>query len=330
MEVIQLSSYTRQEKLEIAKRHLVPKQLEATGLKGRVRISAAALYSLIDGYTQEAGVRNLERNITKLLRKCAKRIAAGEADTLSIGAAQVETYMGPRRVKPAFLSRSNAVGVANGLAWTSIGGEILPIEVQVVPGGNGRLELTGSLGDVMKESAKLALTYAKVNAEQYGYSLDRLKNVDIHIHAPEGAVPKDGPSAGITLATALISCLSERPVRSDVAMTGEITLHGNVLPIGGLKEKSMAAYREGMHMVLIPQANTPDLYEVDDVVKQSLVFRPVSTLEEVLGLVLLEKPGQGRSPKKAHREQREVRGTKVKSPLSVPGVTGDAALQIPQ
>ena len=287
MDVIELPSYTRVEKFNIAKKHLLPKQLEANGLKGRVKLNTAALYGLIDGYTQEAGVRNLERTITEVLRKCAKRIAAGEAETLTVGANQLEGLLGPKRVKPSFLSRENSVGVANGLAWTSVGGEILPIEVQIVEGGTGKLELTGSLGEVMKESAKLAITYAKAHAKEYGYGVDLFKNADIHIHAPEGAIPKDGPSAGITLTTALISCLSGRPVRCDLAMTGEITLHGQVLPIGGLKEKSMASYREKMSMVLIPKDNLPDLYEVDEEVKEHLTFRPVATLEEVLALALV-------------------------------------------
>ena len=321
MDVIELSSYTRVEKFEIAKRHLLPKQLAATGLKGRVKLTNSALYGLIDGYTQEAGVRNLERAVTELLRKCAKRIAAGEVETLSVSDKNLEEILGPKRVKPAFLSRKDAVGVANGLAWTSVGGEILPIEVQTVPGGAGRLELTGSLGEVMKESAKLAITYAKAHAEAYGYDVSVFKDIDIHIHAPEGAIPKDGPSAGVTLTTALVSCLSGRPVRSDVAMTGEITLHGQVLPIGGLKEKSMAAYREGMKLVLIPKDNAPDLYEVDDAVKNGLTFRPVSTLEEVLRTVLLpaKKPTKAAKAPKAGGEKhtRPVPPEKAEPQLSI-------------
>ena len=296
MDVIELSSYTRVEKFEIARRHLLPKQLLATGLKGKVKLTHTALYGLIDGYTQEAGVRNLERTITEVLRKCAKVIAAGDAQAITVTAKDLEPMLGPRRVKPSFLSRQDAVGVANGLAWTSVGGEILPIEVQIVRGGSGKLELTGSLGEVMKESAKLAITYAKAHAEEYGYSTELFKNADIHIHAPEGAIPKDGPSAGVTLTTALISCLSGRKVRADVAMTGEISLHGQVLPIGGLKEKSMAAYREGMSLVLIPQENVPDLYEVDDAVKQALAFQPVTQLAEVLQTALL--PLQKATPAK--------------------------------
>lgn len=319
MDVIELSSYTRVEKFEIAKRHLVPKQLAATGLKGKVKLNQSAIYGIIDGYTQEAGVRNLERTITQLLRKCAKQIAAGTTESMTIGASQLEELLGPKRVKPAFHSRKDSVGVANGLAWTSVGGEILPIEVQVVPGGSGRLELTGSLGEVMKESAKLAITYAKVHASEYGYAVDVFKNADIHIHAPEGAIPKDGPSAGVTLTTALISCLSGRAVRSDVAMTGEITLHGQVLPIGGLKEKSMAAYREHMSMVLIPKDNEPDLYEVDSVVKQALEFHPVSSLEEVLSLALLKDKKKAKHPEKTEKKvQHPVPEIKTEQPLAIP------------
>ena len=287
MDVIELPSYTRVEKYNIAKKHLVPKQLEACGLSGKVTFSQSALYGIIDGYTREAGVRNLERTITSVLRKCARQIASGEAETVSVTGTTLEKLLGPRIVKPDFLNRTNAIGIANGLAWTSVGGEMLPIEVSIIPNGSGKVEITGSLGDVMKESAHLALTYARVHAETYHIAPDKFKNTDIHIHAPEGAVPKDGPSAGVTLTTALISALSEIPVRHDLAMTGEITLHGNVLPIGGLKEKSMAAFREGISTVLIPEANKPDLYEVDEEVKKAVKFIPVSDLSQVLKHALI-------------------------------------------
>ena len=290
MDVIELPSYTRVEKFNIAKRHLIPKQLAANGLKGRVRLTDSAITALIDGYTQEAGVRGLERVIGEVLRKCAKSIASGETEgELSVTGKSIEPLIGPVRVKPNFSNKTNAVGIANGLAWTSVGGELLPIEVQIIENGSGGLELTGSLGEVMKESAKLAITYAKVHASEYGFESTVFKTIDIHIHAPEGAIPKDGPSAGVTLATALISALSGRPVRSDVAMTGEITLHGLVLPIGGLKEKTMAAYREKMHTVLVPADNMSDLYEVDEVVKEALRFEPVTDLKAVLKTALLPK-----------------------------------------
>lgn len=287
MDVIELSSYTRIEKYNIARRHLLPKQLKNCGLTGKVTMSQGALYALIDGYTREAGVRNLERHITEVLRKCARKIAAEEAEKISVNAAMVEKLLGPRRNKPDFLNRTGAVGIANGLAWTSVGGTALPIEVQLIENGSGKMELTGSLGDVMKESAKLAVTYARVHAKEYGIDPEKLTKCDLHIHAPEGAVPKDGPSAGVTLTTALISCLSGIPVRGDVAMTGEITLHGNVLAIGGLKEKSMAAYQEGMKIVLIPQDNEPDLYEVDEEVKKEIQFLPMTTVDQVLKIALV-------------------------------------------
>ena len=294
MDVIELPSYTRVEKYNIARKHLLPKQLKACGLTGKVTLSQSALYGIIDGYTREAGVRNLERTITSVLRKCARKIAAGETESVSVTGTMLEQLLGPRFVKPDFLNRTNAVGIANGLAWTSVGGETLPIEVQVIPEGSGKITVTGSLGDVMKESAQLAVTWVRVHAAEYGIDPEKLKKCDLHIHAPEGAVPKDGPSAGVTLTTALVSCLSGIPVRGDVAMTGEITLHGNVLPIGGLREKSMAAYREGMKTVLIPKDNEPDLYEVDDEVKKNLTFLPMQSLTQVLNAALL-KPNAAKS-----------------------------------
>ena len=310
MDVIELPSYTRVEKYNIARKHLLPKQLKACGLTGKVTLSQSALYGIIDGYTREAGVRNLERTITSVLRKCARKIASGEAETVSVTGSMLEDLLGPRFVKPDFLNRTNAVGIANGLAWTSVGGETLPIEVQVIDNGSGKITVTGSLGDVMKESAQLAVTWVRVHALEYGIDPERLKKCDLHIHAPEGAVPKDGPSAGVTLTTALVSCLSGMPVRGDVAMTGEITLHGNVLPIGGLREKSMAAFREGMKTVLIPRDNMPDLYEVDDEVKKNLQFLPMSNLTQVLENALLRpKAASARHPhpaKKAKPAEKKI------------------------
>ena len=296
MDVIELPSYTRTEKFNIAKRHLLPKQLKNNGLEGCVTLTSSALYAIIDGYTREAGVRNLERTITSVLRKCAQKIAAGEEEKVSVSATAVKALLGPEKVKPTFISRKDAVGIANGLAWTSVGGEMLPVEVAVIPNGSGKIEITGSLGDVMKESAQLAVTYARVHAEEYGIPADKFKNTDLHIHAPEGAVPKDGPSAGVTLTTALISALSGIPVRHNLAMTGEITLHGNVLPIGGLKEKSMAAFREGISTELIPKDNASDLYEVDAEVKEKVCFIPVGNLSEVLKHALVRS---GRTPARA-------------------------------
>ena len=307
MDVIELPSYTRVEKYNIARKHLLPKQLKACGLTGKVTMNQSALYGIIDGYTREAGVRNLERTITSVLRKCARKIASGEVESVAVTAAMLEELLGPRIVKPDFLNRTNAVGIANGLAWTSVGGETLPIEVQVMDNGTGKITVTGSLGDVMKESAQLAVTWVRVHAEEYGIDPERLKKCDLHIHAPEGAVPKDGPSAGVTLTTALVSCLSGVPVRGDVAMTGEITLHGNVLPIGGLREKSMAAYREGMKTVLIPKDNEPDLYDVDEEVKKNLTFLPMQNLSQVLAAALL-KPKAAKSTAGRPRTKKSKAG----------------------
>ena len=307
MDVIELPSYTRVEKYNIARKHLLPKQLKACGLTGKVTLSQSALYGIIDGYTREAGVRNLERTITSVLRKCARKIAAGEVESVSVTGTMLEQLLGPRFVKPDFLNRTNAVGIANGLAWTSVGGETLPIEVQVMDNGSGKITVTGSLGDVMKESAQLAVTWVRVHAAEYGIDPEKLKKCDLHIHAPEGAVPKDGPSAGVTLTTALVSCLSGIPVRGDVAMTGEITLHGNVLPIGGLREKSMAAYREGMKTVLIPKDNEPDLYDVDEEVKKNLTFLPMQNLSQVLAAALL-KPKAAKSTAGRPRTKKSKTG----------------------
>ena len=315
MDVIELPSYTRVEKYNIARKHLLPKQLKACGLTGKVTLSQSALYGIIDGYTREAGVRNLERTITSVLRKCARKIAAGEVESVSVTGTMLEQLLGPRFVKPDFLNRTNAVGIANGLAWTSVGGETLPIEVQVMDNGSGKITVTGSLGDVMKESAQLAVTWVRVHAAEYGIDPEKLKKCDLHIHAPEGAVPKDGPSAGVTLTTALVSCLSGIPVRGDVAMTGEITLHGNVLPIGGLREKSMAAYREGMKTVLIPKDNEPDLYDVDDEVKKSLTFLPMQSLTQVLNAALL-KPQNAKKTKAPSRTRTKKKADAIVPPTA--------------
>ncbi|MEG2192804.1 MAG: endopeptidase La, partial [Oscillospiraceae bacterium] len=281
MDVIELSSYTREEKFDIAKKHLIPKQLEKNGMKAYVKFADSAIYTMIDGYTKEAGVRNLERTIVNVLRKCAKLIASNKEKKISITKNKVIELLGVEVFKASSLDLSDTIGVANGLAWTSVGGEMLPIEVTVIPNGSGRLELTGSLGDVMKESCKIALSYIKSNSEKYHITTDFSK-VDIHIHAPEGAVPKDGPSAGVTLTTALLSVLTNRAVRGNVAMTGEVTLQGRVLPIGGLKEKAMAAYREGIKTVIIPFDNQPNLQEVDAKVKEQVKFVPVKTIDQAI------------------------------------------------
>ncbi len=287
MEIIELGSYTREEKFHIAREHLVKKQLTKNGLKGtQCRIPDDVIYAIIDGYTREAGVRELERTIGTLCRKAAKKIVEGDCKKVTFAVDGLKDYLGVPKFLPDEQSKEDAVGIVNGLAWTSVGGVLMPMEVLVLP-GKGAVECTGSLGDVMRESAKLAVSYARSVAKQYGIAEDFYQKNDLHIHAPEGAVPKDGPSAGVTMATALISALSGRPVRSDVAMTGEITLHGKVLPIGGLREKSMAAYKAGIKTVIIPQANVPDLEEVDQTVREKITFRPVKTLDQVLEIALV-------------------------------------------
>ena len=287
MDIIELPSYTREEKFEIAKRHLVPKQLKANGLNGNMlRFSDAGLYELIDFYTREAGVRTLERSIASVCRKAAKEIVSKTSARITVTPETVEKYLGVRKFTSDLKSDKPQVGEVNGLAWTSAGGTLMPLEVLSMD-GKGAIELTGSLGDVMKESAKIAVSYSRSVAEKYGIDKDFYSKKDIHIHAPEGAVPKDGPSAGVTLATALISELSGIPVRSDVAMTGEITLRGKVLAIGGLREKTMAAYKAGIKTVIIPSDNKPDLEEVDEKVKASVEFVFAETIEDVLNTALI-------------------------------------------
>ncbi len=290
MEIIQLTSYTREEKFHIAKRHLLPKQLERHGLdKKQLAIGDGAIYGLIDFYTREAGVRSLERNIASLCRKSAKRIVAGEVEKIVIGEGQLEEYLGPRKFRDEGLYSQDQVGVVNGLAWTSVGGEMLQVEVAVVE-GSGKQTFTGSLGEVMKESVTAAITYIRGRYKQYGIDPDFYKNKDIHIHFPEGAVPKDGPSAGISTCTAVISALSGIPVRADVAMTGEITLRGRVLAIGGLREKTMAAYKNGIKTVIIPKSNVPDLAEIDPVITKVINFVPAEEMETVLAMALASTP----------------------------------------
>ncbi len=289
MEVIELSSYTRREKLSIARNHLLPKQSKRHGLDGRkFRMTDEALYEIIDCYTREAGVRNLERKIAELCRKAAKKLVESEGTVkrISIDKSDIAAYLGGRKILPELSAKEDLVGVVNGLAYTEVGGDLLKIEVAVLE-GSGKLELTGSLGDVMKESAKAALTYIRSVAAQYNIPADFHKTKDIHIHVPEGAVPKDGPSAGVTMTTALCSALSGLPVRHDVAMTGEVTLTGRVLAIGGLREKTMAAYAAGIKTVLIPADNEVNLEEVDEEVRAHITFIPCRRAGEVLAHALI-------------------------------------------
>ena len=283
MEIIELTSYTAEEKFHIAKKHLIPKQLKEHGLKAsQLKIADDAINDIIAHYTKEAGVRNLERKIASLCCKSAKIIADREAEKVTIKSKNLKEFLGIFKYLPDLKSNDNQVGVVNGLAWTSVGGVLMPLEVLILGKGKGNIEITGSLGDVMKESAKLAVSYSRSVADKYNINAEFYKENDIHIHAPEGAVPKDGPSAGVTMSTALISALSGIPVKSNVAMTGEITLHGKVLPIGGLREKTMAAYKAGIETVIIPSMNKADLEEVDDVVKEKLNFIYAENIQQVL------------------------------------------------
>lgn len=287
MEVIELSSYTSQEKFVIAKDHLVKKQRGMHGLTGaNLRFTDGALRLLIDGYTREAGVRRLEQLIGTVCRKSAVMLQNGETKRVSVNNELLEKMLGPVKFKPDTLSKTDLVGVVNGLAWTSVGGELLEVEA-VVMDGSGKLELTGSLGDVMKESAKAAHSYIRSVAEKWGIDKEVFKTKDIHIHVPQGAVPKDGPSAGVTIATALLSALTGKKVKKSVAMTGEISLTGRVMPIGGLREKTMAAYKNKIKQVIIPADNESDLYEVEPVVKENVEFILAEKLDDVFSEALI-------------------------------------------
>ncbi len=309
MEVIELHSYTDEEKVQIARRHLLPKQRKKHGLNGtQLRVSDDALRAMIRAYTRESGVRVLERELAAVCRKAAGGIAEGEFRALHVTPAKLEALLGPARYKPDEVRTRDEVGLVRGLAYTSAGGEVLDVEAAVVD-GSGKLLLTGNLGDVMKESAQAALTYIRSRAERLGIDPEFHKNKDIHIHFPEGAVPKDGPSAGITVTIALISALTGCPVRGDVAMTGEITLRGRVLPIGGLREKTMAAKRAGVRTVIIPEKNEPDLEEIDQTVRAALHFVPTDHVDKILDLCLIRDPKaeQPRIPAQSGAERPAVR-----------------------
>ena len=287
MEIIELTTYTDSEKLAIAKNHLIPKQLKINGMNKRMfKITDGGIIALIKGYTKEAGVRNLERELASLMRKSAKKIAEGQRKSVTVSEKNISDFLGKIKVIPEKPEGKDPIGVVNGLAYTQVGGDLLKVEVATVE-GSGKIELTGSLGDVMKESARIAHTVVRTISDNYGIDKEFYKNKDIHIHFPEGAVPKDGPSAGVTVVTAIISSLANIPVRKDVAMTGEITLRGKVLPIGGLKEKTLAAYRSGIKTVLIPEDNLRDLDEIDKEARDHLTFIPVSNVNEVLSAALV-------------------------------------------
>ena len=287
MEIIELNGYTQEEKREIAKRYLVDKRSKANGIcEGQLTISDDAINEIIDGYTLEAGVRNLERNIDAVCRKAAVKLASGKVKKMRITAKSIEDMLGARRYDRDSKLQKDEVGAATGLAWTSVGGTTLTIEVSAMH-GKGEVLLTGKLGDVMKESARAAISYIRSNSQLYGIDGDTFENTDIHIHVPEGATPKDGPSAGITMATAILSAFTGKPVKSSVAMTGEITLRGKVLPIGGLKEKALAAYRVGVTDVIIPAENKKDLEEIPKTVREKLNFIPVSEVDTVFRTAII-------------------------------------------
>jgi ATP-dependent Lon protease len=276
--------------MHIARQHLIPKQMRENGItEDNIELAAEGIKAIITGYTKEAGLRNLERELAAVCRKVAVRVARGEAERVVIDGAKVEELLGPRKHFTEELLGRDRVGIATGLAWTAVGGDLLFIEVVAVP-GKGQLLLTGSLGDVMKESAQAALSYARAySGAQSGIAEDFFAKHDIHVHVPAGSIPKDGPSAGITMGTAILSVLTQRPVNRRVAMTGEITLRGDVLPIGGLKEKVLAAKLAGIHTVIVPKLNRRDLVEIPDAIKKDLTFHFVEHMDEVLEIALLDR-----------------------------------------
>ena len=301
MEIIELASYTDEEKLMIAKQHLLPKQRKKHGLSAaQLAMSDDALRELIASYTRESGVRSLEREIGSVCRKAAKRIADGEAKSVRLKAGTLEALLGPAKFHPEVLEKADEIGLVRGLAWTGVGGAVLDVEA-VVLDGDGKLELTGNLGDVMKESAHAAVSYIRSRADVLGIPHDFYRTKDIHIHFPEGATPKDGPSAGVAICVCVISALTGIPVRRDVAMTGEISLRGRVMPIGGLREKTMAAMRTGIKTVIIPKDNEKDLEEIDPRVRAALTFVTVdhvdSVLETALGKKLEPKAAEPENPR---------------------------------
>jgi len=288
MEVINLAGYTEEEKSAIAFKHLIPRQIKENGLKPRtLTISATAMGQMITEYTAEAGLRNLEREIGTICRKTARQIAENGKKRFQVTRGNLHTFLGVPKFIPEMDQEKSQVGLATGLAWTQVGGEVLYVEASLI-GGKGELIVTGQLGDVMQESARAALTYTRANMASFGMKKKDFESLDIHIHVPAGAIPKDGPSAGIAMATALISALSNRPVLNDVAMTGEVTLRGRVLPIGGLKEKAMGALRGGIRKVIFPEKNKKDLAEIPKNIKRKIEFIPVTNMEQVLDKALVK------------------------------------------
>jgi ATP-dependent Lon protease len=291
LEVIELPGYTFDEKIRIAQRYLIPRQTEANGLKPeQIRFTKSALGQIVTGYTREAGVRNLEREIAAICRGVASQIAEGDIEKAAITARDLHRFLGPVRMTSEAAERTSKPGVVMGLAWTPTGGDLLFIEATAMPGKKG-LTLTGQLGDVMKESATAALSFIRANAQELGIAKDFFEEVDIHIHVPSGAIPKDGPSAGVTMLTALTSLLTNRTVKKDLAMTGEITLRGMVLPVGGIKEKVLAAHRAGVRTIILPKWNKKDLEDVPAKVKKEITFYFVDEMLEVLRIALEKAPG---------------------------------------
>jgi ATP-dependent Lon protease len=289
MEVIYISSYTEEEKVNIAAKYLFPKQIEAHGLKNSsLKVDENAIREIINSYTREAGVRNLERQIASVCRKVAKKLVSSNQKTMKISAGNIEKLLGTKKYKYDKANEKDEVGIALGLAWTPVGGDTLSIEVTLME-GNGKLELTGQLGDVMKESARAAMSFIRSKVEDYHIDKDFYQKYDIHIHVPEGAIPKDGPSAGITLATAMLSALTNIPVKKNVAMTGEITLRGRVLSIGGLKEKVLAAHRVGIDTIILPVDNKKDLDEIPEAVRKKIKFVIAEDMDTVLNTALGKK-----------------------------------------
>lgn len=308
MEVIELSSYTREEKFQIAKKHLAPKQIKKHGLTAKdITFAQEGIYTLIDRYTREAGVRKLERTIAAICRKTAKRkVADGEAfRKVTVNSRVLEEMLGPKKYSVTVIPEDNQIGMVTGLAWTSVGGETLEIEVAVLD-GTGKIQITGNLGEIMTESAKLAVSYVRSIAKEYHINPDFYKTKDIHIHAPEGAVPKDGPSAGITMVTALVSALAQIPVDRSVAMTGEISLRGRVMAIGGLKEKSIAAFRAGVKTVIMPYDNKSDISQFGEIIRENIEFVPVKTIREVLDLVLVQQEAKSQLKQEIILHKEEV------------------------
>jgi ATP-dependent Lon protease len=314
MEIIRIPGYTEDEKVEIAKRHLIPKQVQAHALKeGEWSISDAALLDLVRYYTREAGVRSLERELANLARKAVRDLVSKKVKAVQVTPKNLEKYAGVRKYRFGEMEGEDQVGVVTGLAWTEVGGDTLTIEAVMLP-GKGRMQATGKLGDVMKESIDAARSYVRAKSTIFGVTPPTFDKRDIHVHVPEGATPKDGPSAGVAMTVAIVSVLTGIPIRREVAMTGEVTLRGRVLPIGGLKEKLLAALRAGIKTVIIPADNEKDLAEIPDNVLKGLTIVPVSTVEEALARALVRQPlpvtweepaEEDRGPKKAESEDRE-------------------------